>query len=115
MQIRAAEISDIIREQNCNAEWALRTQLDELLAQFSDIEDPYLREREDDVRQVAEQMLRGMECAVETCGDGTEAVKRARSARDQGTPFDAIILDLTVPGGLGGAEAVTLIVERENA
>ena len=36
---------DIIREQHCNAEWALRAQLDELLAQFSDIEDPYLRER----------------------------------------------------------------------
>src|SRR5207249_3952064 len=37
---------DIIREQHCNAEWALRIQLDELLAQFTDIEDPYLRERE---------------------------------------------------------------------
>jgi len=41
---------DIIREQHCNAEWALRLQLDELMAQFSDIEDPYLRAREDDVR-----------------------------------------------------------------
>src|SRR6185436_14127499 len=48
---------DIIREQHCNAEWALRIQLDELMAQFSDIEDPYLREREDDVRQVAERVL----------------------------------------------------------
>jgi phosphotransferase system enzyme I (PtsI) len=48
---------EIIREQHCNAEWALRMQLDELMAQFSDIEDPYLREREDDVRQVAERVL----------------------------------------------------------
>ena len=48
---------DIIREQRCNAEWALRAQLDELMAQFSDIEDPYLKEREDDVRQVAERIL----------------------------------------------------------
>jgi phosphotransferase system enzyme I (PtsI) len=37
---------DIIREQHCNAEWALRIQLDELMAQFTDIEDLYLRERE---------------------------------------------------------------------
>jgi phosphotransferase system enzyme I (PtsI) len=44
---------EIIREQRCNAEWALRVQLDELLAQFTDIEDPYLREREADVRQAA--------------------------------------------------------------
>lgn len=61
------------------------------------------------VRQVAEQMLRGMDCAVETCSDGTEAVKRARGARDQGRPFHAIILDLTVPGGLGGAEAAKIL------
>src|SRR5688572_17932224 len=46
---------DIIREQHANAEWALRMQLDELMQQFADIEDPYLREREADVRQVAER------------------------------------------------------------
>jgi phosphotransferase system enzyme I (PtsI) len=49
---------DIIREQHCNAEWALRIQLDELMAQFSDIDDLYLREREADVRQVAERIPR---------------------------------------------------------
>ena len=38
------------REQKCNAEWALKTQLDEgLLAQFEDIEDEYLRERANDI------------------------------------------------------------------
>src|SRR6202171_5174961 len=37
----------IIREQHANAEWALRMQLDELMAQFADIEDPYLKARED--------------------------------------------------------------------
>ncbi len=35
----------IIREQKCNAEWALKTQMDELVAQFEDVEDEYLRER----------------------------------------------------------------------
>src|SRR5215831_512403 len=53
----AAAPRDIIREQRCNAEWALRVQLDELLAQFTDIADPYLRERAADVRQVAERVL----------------------------------------------------------
>jgi phosphotransferase system enzyme I (PtsI) len=48
---------EIIREQRCNAEWALRIELDELLAQFVDIEDAYLKERENDVRQVAERVL----------------------------------------------------------
>ena len=48
---------EIVREHRCNAEWALRLQLDELLAQFGDVTDPYLREREADVRQVAERVL----------------------------------------------------------
>ncbi len=48
---------EIIKEQRCNAEWALRAQLDELTAQFDEIEDEYLREREADVRQVAERVL----------------------------------------------------------
>ena len=64
---------DIIREQRCNAEWALRVQLDELLAQFSDIADPYLREREDDVRQVAERVLAaGLGSAVEVEAEGAD-------------------------------------------
>lgn len=37
---------EIIAEERCNTEWALRVQLDELTAQFDDIEDEYLRERE---------------------------------------------------------------------
>ena len=37
---------------------------------------------------------------------GEDALERFRSAEDGGTPFDIAILDLTVPGGMGGAEAV---------
>ena len=47
----------LIAAQRCNAEWALKQQLDELLAQFESIEDPYLRERKTDVVQVAERVL----------------------------------------------------------
>ena len=48
----------IIAEQRCNAEWALTRQMDELVAQFDEIEDAYLRERKADVRQVAERLLK---------------------------------------------------------
>ena len=47
----------LIAAQRCNAEWALKQQLDALLAQFEGIEDPYLRERKTDVMQVAERVL----------------------------------------------------------
>ncbi len=48
---------DVIRRESCNAEWALKLQLDELLAQFAEVQDEYLRERKTDVRQVAERIV----------------------------------------------------------
>jgi phosphotransferase system enzyme I (PtsI) len=49
---------DIIRARHYNAEWALVTQIDELSAQFDEIEDEYLRERKVDIQQVAERVLK---------------------------------------------------------
>ena len=49
---------DIIRSRHYNAEWALVTQIEELSAQFDEIEDPYLRERKADIQQVAERVLK---------------------------------------------------------
>lgn len=48
---------EIIKRESCNAEWALKLQLDELLAHFADVQDEYLRERKTDVRQVAERVI----------------------------------------------------------
>ena len=107
---------DIIREQRCNAEWALRMQLDELMAQFSDIEDPYLREREDDVRQVAERVLGALEGSRRRMAmkpvreEASVLVARDLSPADvilfREHPFAAFITDL------GGATSHTAIVAR---
>jgi len=51
---------DIIREQRCNAEWALKQQMEVLLAQFDEIDDAYLRERKTDVKQVVERVLQAL-------------------------------------------------------
>lgn len=48
----------IIREEQCNAEWALKQQMDDLVAQFEEIEDEYLRERKFDVVQVVERAIK---------------------------------------------------------
>ena len=48
----------IIAEQRCNAEWALTQQMNVLVEQFEEIEDPYLRERRSDVVQVVERVLK---------------------------------------------------------
>jgi phosphoenolpyruvate-protein phosphotransferase (PTS system enzyme I) len=44
----------------CNAEWALKLQMEELLEQFSRIEDSYLRERKADIIQVVERVLKAL-------------------------------------------------------
>jgi phosphotransferase system enzyme I (PtsI) len=48
----------IIRNRHYNAEWALVTQIDELSAQFDEIEDEYLRGRKQDIQQVGERVLK---------------------------------------------------------
>jgi len=49
---------EIIRTRHYNAEWALVSQIDVLLEQFDEIEDEYLRDRKDDISQVAERILK---------------------------------------------------------
>ena len=50
----------LIRGQRLNAAWALTTELNDLLEQFSEIEDAYLKERANDIRQVAERVLKAL-------------------------------------------------------
>ncbi|CAN7274215.1 MULTISPECIES: phosphoenolpyruvate--protein phosphotransferase [Duganella] len=66
---------DIIRTRHYNAEWALLTQIDELSAQFDEIEDPYLRERKADIQQVAERVLKVLM--------GTEQILPAAGGEDE--------------------------------
>ncbi|HYR05314.1 MAG TPA: phosphoenolpyruvate-utilizing N-terminal domain-containing protein, partial [Gallionella sp.] len=49
---------EMIANEHCNAEWALKVQTESLVAQFDEFEDAYLRERQTDVRQVAERLLK---------------------------------------------------------
>ena len=62
---------EIIRERRCNAEWALVQQMEHLVRQFEQFDDPYLRERKLDVRQVVERVIK------ELLGHPSRAVMRA--------------------------------------
>jgi len=48
---------------------------------------------------------------VETARDGTKAIGVYEAAREEGKPFDAIMIDLTVPGGMGGEEAIKRLLQ----
>lgn len=49
---------NIIRNERCNAEWAIKQQMDDIVEQFDAIEDEYLRERKQDVIQVVERVIK---------------------------------------------------------
>jgi phosphotransferase system enzyme I (PtsI) len=49
---------ELIRERQCNAEWALKSQRDALAAVFDEMDDPYLRTRKDDVDHVVTRIQR---------------------------------------------------------
>jgi two-component system cell cycle sensor histidine kinase/response regulator CckA len=66
---------------------------------------------EDLICDVATCILGIMGYEVDSCADGQEAVERFRAAREKNVPFSAVILDLTIPGGMGGKEAASRILE----
>jgi len=109
---------DLIRERRCNAEWALVQQMEQLVEQFDEIEDAYLRERKHDVVQVVERVLKALM---------GKARKLSRRGKDEDliivahdlSPADTIQFKNLKIGGfvtdLGGATSHTAIVARSLA
>ncbi|HAM49731.1 MAG TPA: response regulator [Nitrospiraceae bacterium] len=58
------------------------------------------------VRKVAGEILKEMGYDVEFAPDGAEAIRLYKTAMASSHPFDVVIMDLTVPGGMGGKEAI---------
>ena len=65
------------------------------------------------IREIATEILWFFGYDVESCADGREAVELFRAARERNAPFSAVILDLTIPGGMGGMETAAHLLEIE--
>jgi CheY-like chemotaxis protein len=61
------------------------------------------------ILELTARMLSSQGYDVETATNGNRAVAQYRAAMEAGTPFDALILDLTVPEGMGGFDAFKTI------
>jgi phosphoenolpyruvate-protein phosphotransferase (PTS system enzyme I) len=109
---------DIIRNRYYNAEWALVTQIDELSAQFDEIEDAYLRERKADIQQVGERVLKVLTGSATTLppADGSEGAGRMIVVAHDISPADMLQFKDRAFGGfitdLGGQNSHTAIVAR---
>ena len=68
-------------------------------------------EDEEVVRDVASDILTSLGYEVAVAPEGSEAVDLYMRAAESGRPFDAVIMDLTVRGGMGGREAVRRLIE----
>ena len=65
------------------------------------------------IREMAGQMLDDMGYEVGLARAGCEAIKLYEDARQAGNPFDAVILGLAVPEGLGGKETIIALIETD--
>jgi PAS domain S-box-containing protein len=63
------------------------------------------------IRLISSQILSKVGHEVDTAMDGTEAVSLYEEAKVSGRSYDAVILDLTVPGGAGGEEVMQKLKE----
>ena len=65
---------------------------------------------EDMVRQVSQAMLTKLGHQVELSGNGEDAIALYRQAVEKNMPFDLVIVDLTIPNGMGGRQAAQEIL-----
>jgi len=110
------DIIETIRRDRINAEWALDLVVSKFLASFDKVEDPYLRERGQDLSHIHQRLLRimvkGKASLVDTKGIRGKAVIVAHDI----SPADTIQLDLNKISGfvtdVGGRTSHTSIVAR---
>ena len=65
-----------------------------------------LMDDEDIILEAAGDVLQHLGYYVECARDGAEALVLYKKAQTEGIPFDVVIMDLTIPGGMGGEEAI---------
>ncbi|MFM7485023.1 MAG: phosphoenolpyruvate--protein phosphotransferase [Burkholderiaceae bacterium] len=111
----------MIRSRHYNAEWALLSQIDALSAQFDEIEDAYLRERKNDIRQVGERVLKVLTGSAQSFPvvptvSADQAVAQMIVVAHDISPADMLqFRDRTFVGfvtDLGGQNSHTAIVAR---
>ena len=70
-------------------------------------------ENEVEVCDVIEAILQHYGYDVVFAADGIEAIAAYQLARESRAPFDAVIMDLTIPGGMGGKDAIERLLELD--
>lgn len=59
------------------------------------------------------KMISALGYDVELVAEGSEAVNTFKKAKEEGNPYDVIILDLTIPGGMGGEKTIAKLIKLD--
>jgi phosphotransferase system enzyme I (PtsI) len=107
---------ELIRERRCNAEWALVQQMETLVEQFGKFDDPYLRERHQDIQQVVERVLKALLGGQPAPEPAADAEKNLIVVAHDLSPADMLLFKRHQFGGfvtdVGGVTSHTAIVAR---
>ncbi len=68
---------------------------------------------EDIILELARAILGELGYTVECVENGKDAIELYQTRKEQGTPFSAVILDLTIPGGVGGREVIAELLKLD--
>jgi len=63
------------------------------------------------IREISREILNHLGYEVDVCEDGKSALDMYQQAMTSGNPYSVVILDLTIPGGMGGREAMKALLE----
>ena len=66
---------------------------------------------EEQVREIVGEMLAHLGYEPGYAKDGAETVELYQKAMHNAVPYDAVIIDLTIPGGMGGKEAIVKLLQ----
>ena len=72
-----------------------------------------LMDDDEQVRRATSEVLRELGYEVDSVSEGAQAVEKYADARKSGHPYDAVVLDLTVAGGMGGKQAIARLLEAD--
>jgi PAS domain S-box-containing protein len=65
------------------------------------------------ILEITSEVLTELGYSVEVAVDGKEALEKYRESMSAGRKFDAVIMDLTIPGGMGGKEAIQRLLNMD--
>lgn len=68
-----------------------------------------LMDDEEVIREIGTEMLSSFGLRVEVAKNGNEAIEKFKKEMQNSNPFDLVILDLTIPGGMGGKETIKVL------